>query len=232
MSEWLRGIVQTVQPWISTDIEKGTRWRNEIENGLETASAGIVCLTRENLDNPWIHFESGALARTKDARLCTFLLGLNPTDIKQPLASFEHTEDNKDSVKKLVLDLNKMAVDRGEQELPIKTLEKLFNLTWEELEKELKDISASEEATQPIRSDREIFMETLQIVRELREETVFVDQTELMGNWNALAGPITGKPVASTISSGTVNQGQPRFYAKAEKLLRRLGGEPADDTNA
>ncbi len=61
---WLPKVIQALEPWMSADdIEKGTRWRSGIATELEQSSVGIICLTRENLDSTWIHFEAGALSK-------------------------------------------------------------------------------------------------------------------------------------------------------------------------
>jgi hypothetical protein len=51
-----------VKAFLSNDIEKGTFWFASILEQLQKAKAGIVCLTPENLQSPWMHFEAGALA--------------------------------------------------------------------------------------------------------------------------------------------------------------------------
>jgi hypothetical protein len=41
-----------------------------------------VCLTPDNIDSPWIHFEAGALSRAlESAKLCPLLFGMDPTDL-------------------------------------------------------------------------------------------------------------------------------------------------------
>ncbi len=59
--------MQAVEPWMSTEIEKGKRWADEIMSGLEQAPIGILCLTQDNLDSKWLHFEAGALAKARVA---------------------------------------------------------------------------------------------------------------------------------------------------------------------
>jgi hypothetical protein len=44
------------------DIETGSGWLARIKNELEATSYGIICLTPQNLDAPWLHFEAGALS--------------------------------------------------------------------------------------------------------------------------------------------------------------------------
>ena len=38
-------------------MEKGKRWDREISTQLEKSQLGIICLTPENRDSPWIQFE-------------------------------------------------------------------------------------------------------------------------------------------------------------------------------
>ena len=102
LRDWLPQVIQAVDPWISSDIEKGARWGPEITEKLEQSKVGIICLTKDNLDAKWILFEAGALSKTSDAHVCTFLLDLIYSDIEYPLAQFNHTEFNKEEVLKLV----------------------------------------------------------------------------------------------------------------------------------
>jgi len=78
-----------VDPWLSTkDIDKGSLWFSGITNQLSNTQNGIVCLTKANLNNPWILFESGALAKGLTSnRVYTFLVDLKPNDVKDLLAA-------------------------------------------------------------------------------------------------------------------------------------------------
>src|SRR5690348_1592127 len=93
---WLPTILQSLDVFVSSkDIGKGARWRAEVDSQLALAHFGVVCLTPENIEAPWIHFESGALAKalesgSSEPPLFTYLIGLRPTDIKGPLAEFQH----------------------------------------------------------------------------------------------------------------------------------------------
>src|SRR5258705_112531 len=51
LRDWLPNVLQTIEPWLSSeDIPFGDRWQTAISRALEGATAGIICLTRENLD--------------------------------------------------------------------------------------------------------------------------------------------------------------------------------------
>jgi len=92
----------------SRDIDKGSLWFNEINDQLKDTKVGIVCLTKENRENPWILFESGALAKGLSAnRVCTFLIDLSPADIENPMAQFNHTMPDKEGMRSLLDTINK-----------------------------------------------------------------------------------------------------------------------------
>src|SRR5215216_2046517 len=97
LRDWLPGVIQTVKPWMSKkDIDAGARWSNDVAKELGETRFGIVCLTRTNLNAPWILFEVGALAKTIDETfVCPYLIGLESTDIPPgPLTQFQSKRAN------------------------------------------------------------------------------------------------------------------------------------------
>lgn len=143
MALLLTQIVQAVDPWISTGIAKGSRWGPEIANHLENAQIGIVCLTRENLNNRWVLFEAGALAKVNDGMVATFLLDVRIKDVKAPLDQFNHTTAAKEDVRRLVHTLNGRANASGERALSDSALDDLFEVLWPRLEAKLKQIASA-----------------------------------------------------------------------------------------
>jgi TIR domain len=87
LREWLPRVIQSTVPYMAEeDLGKGQKWFAEISSQLGQSDFGIVCLTPENLNEPWIHFEAGALGGKLDqARVTPFLVGLSPSDIAGPL---------------------------------------------------------------------------------------------------------------------------------------------------
>ena len=51
-----------------SDIQKGSRGHFELAGALEGVRHGIVCLTPENLGEPWVLFEAGALSTSLASR--------------------------------------------------------------------------------------------------------------------------------------------------------------------
>jgi len=164
---WLPQIIQALEPWISTNIPKGSRSTSEISSELEKSKIGIICLTPDNLDSNWILFEAGALSRMNDVKVCTFLLGLTQSDIKPPLSQFQHTIFSKEDVFRLLLTINSHLSCSGERSLSENTLNQTFERAWPDFEKDIKKIpSFNREKSAQIRSDRELLEEILVLVRK------------------------------------------------------------------
>ena len=68
----------------SEDIDKGARWSTDIAKELEDCSFGILCVTKENLEAPWLLFEAGALSKMmQKGAVCPFLFDLKMAEIKE-----------------------------------------------------------------------------------------------------------------------------------------------------
>src|SRR5260370_39673400 len=113
LPKFIPGLLETSEQtnlFISADITKGSRWFDEVERELDRADAGLVCITREALQSGWIHFEPGALARAvrkneaqsevRGGALYTYLLGVQPDELKGPLAEFQSTRFDREDTKR------------------------------------------------------------------------------------------------------------------------------------
>lgn len=166
LRDWLPASLQYVKPYFSPqDIEKGTKWDSEISKELEASDIGIVCLTQDNTEKPWILFEAGALSKSIDkARVCTLLFNLETTDVKGPLTSFQATRFVRSDFKKLVETINNAA---GDSKLDPAVLDDVFKMWWPKLEEKVKEIIDSGDETDESerRTDRDILEEILSLSR-------------------------------------------------------------------
>jgi hypothetical protein len=142
---WIPLVLQPARPWLSRDIEKGARWDDVISRKLESCDFGIVCLTPENLHSDWLLFEAGALSKkVNDARVCTYLLDLKPSDVTGPLSKFQHTTVTKDDTRALLFTLNAILAELG---LDSDRFRQTFDQWWPELEQRLAAAESQPVAT-------------------------------------------------------------------------------------
>lgn len=163
--DWLPGVLQAVTPYFTpSDIEKGTRWSTDIAKELEESQVGILCITQDNIHSEWIMFEAGALSKRLDkSHVCPILFGITNTDLAGPLKQFQTTEFERKDFHKLLGIINGQL---GELKLPPKTLDIVFEKWWPDLETRVQAILGDvKQADKPIRSDRELLEEILQLNR-------------------------------------------------------------------
>ena len=172
LREWIPSVVQAVDPFMSEeDIESGAPWSPAIAKELEASQFGIVCLTPQNLNKPWLNFEAGAISKSLEAaaKVCPFLIGLRPADLtnRHPLSQFQACTDERDKVLKLIQSINTALLEAG---LPPDRLQTVFDKWWPDLEAKLQPLAAqareeSGKTTEP--TGREDAL--LRLMEEMRE---------------------------------------------------------------
>jgi TIR domain len=165
LREWLPSVLQAIDPYVSSeDIDKGARWNTDISKELEDSSFGILCITPENLDAPWLNFEAGALSKSLDrARVAPFLFRVDRAAITGPLLQFQSTLLETDDVRKLVKSLNSALEGSALDEARI---DEIFDVWWPKLEEALASIEdQDEEEKPPARKQADVLAEILDLAR-------------------------------------------------------------------
>lgn len=141
--KWLPEVIPDVKPWMSDRNIVDTVWFNEIVTAINEAKAGIVCLTRENFDRPWILFEAGGLMVNCDkTAVFNLLLDVKAEELdglNYPLFPCELYSFQKERVLSILKALNEMS--DPSQRLKPEEVKKRFETHWKELESELNAIS-------------------------------------------------------------------------------------------
>lgn len=164
--DWLPSVIQSIEPYVSSeDIDKGARWSTDIAKELEDSTFGILCVTRENLDAPWISFEAGALSKTVDKSFVTpFLFDIKRSEVDGPMLQFQSTVFEKDDIKKLLHTLNKACGESGISDV---MLDKAFEVWYPTLEKELNALHDIDDDVSE--DDDETDVHTSEIIEEILE---------------------------------------------------------------
>ena len=167
LREWFPLVLHFVEPWLSrSDIQAGERWGVEIAKELENCNFGVICITRENMNSPWILFETGALAKSmEDGRVIPLLLDVDFKEISGPLAQFQAKKADNGGIKELVISLNKAA----SVPIPDAQLEKLFAALWGDLEKQIASIPKSGTPVKQTRPQGDILEELVSSIRSVEK---------------------------------------------------------------
>ena len=130
---WLPIVINAVQPWMSAeDIEAGARWGAYVADELSQTKFGIICVTPENQQAPWILFEAGALAKTLDKTyVCPYLIGLTSAQMEPgPLTQFQAKQADQQQTWELLRTINRALLEGS---IPEDRLRRIFDKWWPEL---------------------------------------------------------------------------------------------------
>jgi hypothetical protein len=167
LSERIPEILQNVDVFLSEqDIGPGTTWMEELRKALKENRFGILCVTPENKDNRWIHFEAGSLWKGEEStRVCPLLFKINKPEITGPLAQLQAVEFEKSQFFRLMDEVNTHGCEKA---ISPSLLQKSFDRVWSDLETDASKIE--EPSTTPLkpRKVESMVEEILEIVRSLQ----------------------------------------------------------------
>lgn len=168
LKKWLPAIIQSTQVFFSPeDIDKGANWDSVIRDELSSSSFGIVCLTPQNVDAPWINFEAGAIANTLDSRVSALMIGINPSDISGPLVRYQATCIEKDDFFKLIKGINAST----ENPIDNSVLLTSFEAAWPQLYKGLREFEKNAGQKRRIKRDepdpQELILQTVRSISNI-----------------------------------------------------------------
>lgn len=165
LKEWIHKFFPKLEPWVSaSNLQAGDRWSLEIARKLEESNFGIICITPENINAPWLLFEAGALSKKLfEGRVIPLLLDLDVKDISAPLNQFQMLKAEKDDFKEILITLNSTQTNNLSNE----NLEILFDSYWPSLEEKIKNIPAANEIEKPPRPQDEVLEDLVLAVKSL-----------------------------------------------------------------
>jgi hypothetical protein len=143
LADWLPLLFQSVRPWVSSrDLRAGSRWALELPKTLESATFGVLCVTRQNQASPWLLYEAGALSKSlKEGKVVPYLLDLAPSDLLGPLAQFQAVVANLQGTRALI---DAIANAHPGNQRPAPVLEDLIDVMWPRLESRLQALRGAQ----------------------------------------------------------------------------------------
>ncbi len=188
--DWLPTVIQALDPFVSSeDIEKGSRWNTDIAQELKEAKFGLICVTKDNLNSPWLNFEAGALSKTiENSYVAPILFDVKPSELTgSPISQFQATSFSEEDMKRLVETLNTAAGNC----LTNARLNKAFELCYPDLEKSLNNLKEDhsehndDKSTDDLQLNSDILEELLEVSRNTQRLLGNTD-TKIYNNINQL----------------------------------------------
>jgi hypothetical protein len=196
LHDWLPSVIQDAKPFVSSeDIEAGQRWSDALGTELSEAAYGIICITLDNFNAPWLHFEAGAVSKALDkSYVSPFLFNIEPMRIAGPLRQFQFTEFERNGVFNLMRSVNNRL--QPDHRLPDDLLRKEFDVWWPDLKAKL-DVLAKRPAAETHSGYAWLYTmsDLAAIQRDSRCDSVWVITPDLYNN-------ILSQPLRDVIQDG------------------------------
>lgn len=126
VQEWIARVCQ-VDVFVARQLPAGTRWFEGLAAAVHRSTFAILCITRESLHAPWIHFEAGAAFKDlRESRVIPYLLDVAQTRLQQPLAAFQAIAADREGTRRMLGEIG-LEVDQA-----------VFDREWPALERSLQ----------------------------------------------------------------------------------------------
>lgn len=161
-----------LMPWIKVHVPSGDSyggmgWFSKEWKALQSAEFGILILTKENLNSPWLLFEAGVLFNKLDRpSIFPVVVDLSIADLSGPLAQFQAVRADQEGISKLAQAINLKSLEARQGGFEGETLKEAFEASWPGFESSLT-IQKPESQRQRMRSDREVLYEILELSRTI-----------------------------------------------------------------
>ena len=105
----MKELLAPIDIFISSEIPSGKQWFNVLSDELKSSNSGIICLTPDNINSNWMHFEAGAIFNAfNNEGVIPFLFAITIDELPSPLNQFQGITYEKSNLLKIAKDLNKL----------------------------------------------------------------------------------------------------------------------------
>jgi hypothetical protein len=165
------------------DISIGTRWSNVLHDELTKDNFGIILVTRENLNSPWLLFELGVLAGKKEARVCALYFNLDIKELPSPMEQFNNVKYSEEGMYELLGSVNEVLGSPLNEGM----LKKLFDQEWPIIQNKIQGVLESEDKTRMDKSQESKVDDALKSQLDIQDVQYRVSRLERCFNLLALS---------------------------------------------
>ena len=137
LESWLNGMFDgRVSAYTTMDnLAAGSEWFHGLRRAMNDADCGLLCVTEDNVNSPWLSYEAGALSQNVEL-LIPILFEVSPLRVSAPLRMFQSVPFGLDGMKELTYALNRSCGDKG---LSSQELERRFQARYPSFEMAVRE---------------------------------------------------------------------------------------------
>lgn len=167
--------------FVSQYIRPGENWTRRLGEELDQSEYGILCLTRENLQAPWLLFEAGAVAKKFGAaRVVPYLIDALPEHLEgSPLSQFQSVLADREGTYALVKGISEALGNSHASQ----RIERYFGKFWPDLQETLKSLPDPPQKDAGPLSDRELLeriSQQVSVLFEGRKDSLVLPRSEIL----------------------------------------------------
>ncbi len=138
--KWIPNILDVNFFFSPQDMALGKVWAKDLSQRLGTSKFGILVITPENVNSPWVIFEAGALMKNFDSgRAIPYLVSFDGKDLETgPLAMLQATKADKEGTMQLINAIRIYLDNAGKDD----SIKWRFDRGWEEFSKKIDEINS------------------------------------------------------------------------------------------
>lgn len=189
LKEFIPLVIPHTDIFFSPGMDKGIDWFREISKNLDESDFGILCLTRSNMQDPWILFEAGTLASklANEKKVVPLAIDFEMNDLRPPLSLFNAALSTKEDIFKIISTIN----SSNESTIPEPNLQRTFDAFWPDVEKAIKKAQSiaskkpEEEKVPHFSQDEKIdeILTSIRFIRKQQKPIMFSDFDKAGQNW-------------------------------------------------
>ncbi|GEM_PF-3211279 len=140
--EWIPKVLSVKFFFSPQDMSLGKVWVRDLSQHLATSKFGILVITPENVNSPWVIFEAGVLMKDFDSgRVIPYLVSFDGKDLETgPLAMLQATKADENGTMQLINAI-RISQDNSEKEKD-DVIKWRFNQCWKEFSEEIDKINS------------------------------------------------------------------------------------------
>lgn len=134
LSRMLSSVNFRIETWVSTKLQPGAEWSQELNNELRAADVGIFIVTPEGLQSKWVNYEAGFLRSSigPNGHIIPVCFEVGTDELTDsPLSQFQAAAFDAENIRALMKQLNELVPDPADRRRS-EDIDRTFESIWQQ----------------------------------------------------------------------------------------------------